>query len=207
MTKATRGAVLPAAVVVLSAVIAAVTTAAPLQAAPSEVPIAITGFSFQPSTVSGRPGTRFVWTNQDGGEHTASDGGPFRLFDTGVLDDGEQGAVTIASAGTYPYLCDLHEGMVGTLAVRPGARPRVATVGSPLRIRVSAGAGADGFRHEVQVRVDDGPWTIVQEPGPGPIVEVAAASAGTYRFRARAVRTSDGVAGNWSPASRRVMVT
>jgi plastocyanin len=74
--------------------------------------------SYAPNPASARVGQRIVWTNAHDMVHTASaDGGD---FDTGLLAPGESsGVITVGSVGGYPYHCNVHPGMVGTLRITP----------------------------------------------------------------------------------------
>jgi plastocyanin len=50
--------------------------------------------------------------------HTATANGG--AFDTGLVAAGTTSApLTLGAAGTFPYFCGLHPGMVGTLTVTP----------------------------------------------------------------------------------------
>jgi plastocyanin len=75
-------------------------------------------FSPNPDTVS--VGQAVKWKNNDGSmTHTATsnDG---TTFDTGSLAPGAtSGAIVMTTAGSYPYHCQFHAGMVGTLVVKP----------------------------------------------------------------------------------------
>ncbi len=74
-------------------------------------------YSPDPDTVS--IGQAVRWKNNDSMNHTAtSDNGT--TFDTGILGPGATSAPdTMLTAGSFPYHCDLHVGMVGTLVVKP----------------------------------------------------------------------------------------
>ena len=58
-------------------------------------------------------GATVTVTNDDGTVHTltADDG----KFDTGDLDGGASGTITIDEPGTYAYFCDIHNYMTGTI--------------------------------------------------------------------------------------------
>jgi plastocyanin len=78
--------------------------------------IVIRNFAFAPRTLTVAPGTRLQVTNADGTQHTfTADSG---AFTTGVLAGGKHAVVTVTTAGTYRYHCDIHPNMTGTLVVR-----------------------------------------------------------------------------------------
>jgi plastocyanin len=83
----------------------------------------ITGFAFAPATVTIKVGDSVKWTNNDVDIHTATaDGGS---FDTGVINRVATGppptsaTKTFNSAGTFPYHCNIHTSMTGTVVVNP----------------------------------------------------------------------------------------
>lgn len=72
--------------------------------------------SYSPNPADARVGQRVVWRNADVMTHTATGG----AFDTGfVAASASSAPITMSSAGTFPYQCLLHPGMVGTLRVAP----------------------------------------------------------------------------------------
>jgi plastocyanin len=72
--------------------------------------------SYSPNPANARVGQRVIWRNTDAMTHTATSGS----FDTGFLGPGASSApLTMGAAGSFPYLCTIHPGMVGTLVVTP----------------------------------------------------------------------------------------
>lgn len=109
--------------IVLGAVVAAlVATATPALAAE----VAIQDLSFEPQTVGVEVGGSVTWTNGDTVTHTvtAEDGS----FDSGNLNQGETATVTFEDPGTFPYACQIHPFMRGTVQV--GAQPIPGPTGS-----------------------------------------------------------------------------
>jgi plastocyanin len=78
----------------------------------------IGGMSFSPATATVKAGQTVAWRNADTDIHTATqDGG---RFNTGTLARGATSApIAMTAAGTFPYHCTFHPGMVGTLTVTP----------------------------------------------------------------------------------------
>lgn len=79
--------------------------------------VTIEGFKFSPACVSVATGTTVTFTNEDSVAHTAtasSSGG----FDSGDLNNGQSYSKTFTTAGTYNYICDIHQYMKGTVEVR-----------------------------------------------------------------------------------------
>lgn len=98
----------------------------------ADASVAIAGFAFSPASVTIDVGDSVTWTNNDDITHTATaDGGS---FDTGNLGSGASGAVTFNTAGSFPYHCEIHPQMAGTVIVQgaaatppPGATPGPTT--------------------------------------------------------------------------------
>ncbi len=90
--------------------------AGPSQDVPTNT-IVIKNFVFVPAAITVAPGTVVMVDNQDTAPHTvtAEDQG----FDTGNLDGNQRGSVTAPDQpGEYPYICDIHQYMKGTLIVK-----------------------------------------------------------------------------------------
>lgn len=72
----------------------------------------ISGFAFNPRSLTVSVGTTVTWTNNNGVSHTvtADDG----TFDSGTLAESAQFSFTFDTPGTYPYYCEFHGGAGGT---------------------------------------------------------------------------------------------
>jgi plastocyanin len=72
--------------------------------------------AFTPSSITVSAGTTIKWTNKDNMAHTVtSDNG---LFDSGNIAAGGTYTRQFTTAGSYPYRCTLHSGMIGTVVVQ-----------------------------------------------------------------------------------------
>ena len=94
-------------------------TAAPqTQARPAvqSATVDIRSFKYKPVSVTVKRGGRVRWTNADSAAHTAT--ADARSFDTQTIDEGEARTVTMTRAGSFPYHCDFHPFMKGTVVVR-----------------------------------------------------------------------------------------
>lgn len=77
--------------------------------------VEIVEFSYDPDPIEVEVGDAVTWTNEDSAPHTATaDDGS---FDTGTLDKGKRGAVSFEEAGTFPYFCEIHPTMHGSVEV------------------------------------------------------------------------------------------
>ncbi|MGH9300489.1 MAG: cupredoxin domain-containing protein [Acidimicrobiales bacterium] len=77
--------------------------------------IVIKNFKFVPATLTVKVGTKITVHNEDNTTHTltARNG----AFDTGDISGGSTATFTVTKAGTFPYICNIHQYMTGTLTV------------------------------------------------------------------------------------------
>jgi plastocyanin len=77
--------------------------------------VAIANFSYDPSTATVAVNGFITWTNSDSASHTVTfDGGP----NCGnISGGGGSETVQFTVAGTYPYHCNIHPDMTGTVEV------------------------------------------------------------------------------------------
>ncbi len=78
--------------------------------------VEIKDYAFTPPTLTVPAGTTVTWTNNDTVPHTttAQDGS----FDSGNLNPGQSFSFTFSTPGSYPYVCQYHAGMQGTIVVQ-----------------------------------------------------------------------------------------
>ena len=81
--------------------------------------VIIYDYKFEPEQLTVPFGTTVTWVNRDMAPHTAthrtySD----EPFDTGSMPSEQTYSHTFRRAGTYAYLCALHQGMRGTIVVQ-----------------------------------------------------------------------------------------
>ena len=104
------------------AVLFAVFLASACQAAEPSAPVATNqvdlprSYKFAPEDIVVPAGTTVTWTNNDFVDHTTTSDGTG--WNSGVVAPGGKFSVTFRSAGSFPYHCTIHPGMVGTVVVR-----------------------------------------------------------------------------------------
>jgi plastocyanin len=77
--------------------------------------VKIVEFTYGPDPVTVQAGGKVIWQNEDTAPHTATaDDGS---FDTDTIERGKLGSATFKQAGTYPYFCEIHPTMHGTVEV------------------------------------------------------------------------------------------
>ena len=72
--------------------------------------------AFAPAEVNVTAGTTVTWTNTDTVTHTSSSDA--QGWDSGAIAPGGQFSFAFPAAGTFPYHCAIHPGMVGRVVVR-----------------------------------------------------------------------------------------
>jgi plastocyanin len=72
--------------------------------------------AFLPDNLAIDAGTTVTWTNTDSVSHTSTSNASG--WDSGIIAPGRQFSFTYQTAGTFPYHCAIHPGMVGTVVVR-----------------------------------------------------------------------------------------
>jgi plastocyanin len=79
------------------------------------VHVTIQNLAFGPAHLVVSPGTKVIWTNRDGFQHTTtSDRG---LWDSGPINSGASFARLFKKVGTFTYHCTIHPFMHGTITV------------------------------------------------------------------------------------------
>lgn len=79
--------------------------------------IDIEDFAFKPKKTSVPVGTAVTWTQKDGSPHTTT--AKDKSFDSGELSGaGKTFSHTFTTAGTFDYLCTIHQSMTGTVTVQ-----------------------------------------------------------------------------------------
>ena len=87
----------------------------PAASASGGTEVSIVDFKFMPPKITVPVGTKLVFSNDDKAAHTATAND--RSFDTGSIRQRKRGSVTLKKAGTFPYICDFHPFMKGTVTV------------------------------------------------------------------------------------------
>jgi len=102
-------------VVAAVAVVVTLTTTSETSAAIAPNTIVIKNFLFSPAPLQAKAGVAVTVTNADDTAHTVT--ADDKSFDTGDIDGGAKGTITIAKPGKYAYHCDIHNYMTGVIEV------------------------------------------------------------------------------------------
>lgn len=119
---------LAAGILALGSVVAGGGVALAQEAQPAGQSVSIIDFAFNPATLTVPVGARVTWTNNGQAPHTASSTAD--AFDSGRLAPGASFSFTFSTAGSFPYICNIHPQMRGTITVQAaggGAAQATAT--------------------------------------------------------------------------------
>lgn len=72
--------------------------------------------AYAPGTLTVAAGTRVIWMNADSVAHTSTSNAAG--WNSGTIAPGGQFAFTFQAAGSFPYHCAIHPGMIGTVVVQ-----------------------------------------------------------------------------------------
>lgn len=85
-------------------------------AASAALQVIMTNRTYVPQQIAIKVGDTITWVNQDAPQHdVVADNGEFK---SSLFDRGGTFSFTFTKAGTYPYHCSIHPGMVGTVVVQ-----------------------------------------------------------------------------------------
>ncbi len=85
-------------------------------ATPATFSVEISGFTFNPATVTIPKGSTVIWTQRDSVAHTVTSTRGMG-FDSGPLNQGQTFKWTFNEAGTFEYICSIHQYMTGKVIV------------------------------------------------------------------------------------------
>lgn len=91
-------------------------SATPTAGAKQTNSVEISNFQFTPATITVKAGTKVTWTNKDSVQHNVV-GDNFKNLRGPLLDQGKTFSFTFDKVGTYPYHCNPHPYMKGTVIV------------------------------------------------------------------------------------------
>ncbi len=154
------------------------------------------GFDQPSATVA--QGSTVAWTfpTTNAVAHGFSDTTGMLLFDV-VRNPGAGFHYRYNAAGSYPNTSDVN-GVTAFIRVPVVAERDGST--SDIAVTWAASELGAGFRADVQVRRNAGPWTVWLDDTPDRVGVYTAPSPGAYRFRARLVRpAASGSTSGWSP--------
>jgi plastocyanin len=176
--------------------LAVVAGAAPASAGSQTVSIA--NFSFTPSSLVVQKGGTVTFDNTSPSTHTATSDDGF--FNTGNISGGTSRNETFASAGSFPYHCQIHPIMMGSIMVpvtlsKSGSVPK----GTKVAVRF-ASQDVSGRTYAIQRKIGTGAWVTIASGLTGTSKKFVLKKKGKYLFRADV--TLAGAVSGWSPSAK-----
>src|SRR4051794_41691956 len=113
---------LPAVLVAASGVV----WAAPDGAAAASHAVVISGYAFQPASLTVTAGDTVTWTNADQAPHDVTTTSAPVAIHGSRMDKGQTWSYVFTTPGTYAYLCSFHPDMKATVIVKPAATSKAA---------------------------------------------------------------------------------
>jgi plastocyanin len=78
--------------------------------------VTIKDYLYKPVSITVPKGTTVTFTNRDSTAHTATSK-EAGVFESGPIETGKSGKITLAKSGTFAYYCLFHPFMKGTIVV------------------------------------------------------------------------------------------
>jgi amicyanin len=85
---------------------------------PKRIAVSISGYAFNPASLSINVGDTVTWTNMDSAPHTVNSSSGPEKFDSPSLQKGQSWSFTFSKAGAYSYYCAIHPDMKGSVTVK-----------------------------------------------------------------------------------------
>jgi hypothetical protein len=105
---------------------------------------------------------------------------------------------SFTAAGLFPYHCNIHSFMHGSIAVAMTAAPVSGTTATTFTIRWATGPAATGFTYVVQKRAPGGAFVAFKSTTAG-ATTFKTGVVGTWQFRAKLKRLSNSAVSGFSP--------
>jgi plastocyanin len=168
----------------------------------SAATVSVGEYFFSPTPLKVAEGGSVSWHNGGGVTHTSTQNSPLSLWNTGNIAPGSTSAViTIRAAGSYLYHCAIHPTLMkGVVKVPIQVSPSTGSTSTTFTITLTS-ATQTGFTYDVQMRVGSGSFTT-WKTGVATRTVTFSGAPGTYAFRSRLHKTSNGATSGYSPAKK-----
>jgi plastocyanin len=91
-------------------------TSSAADSAPGAQAVTIKDYIYKPASITVPQGTTVTFANRDSTAHTATSK-ESGVFESGPIEPGKSGKVTLEKSGTFAYYCLFHPFMKGTIVV------------------------------------------------------------------------------------------
>ena len=162
--------------------------------------INITTFAYPASTSIGM-GDTVTWANQMVAvHHTSTNNSPLSLWNKDMNGNGTSGSQVFSAAGTFAYHCNFHPtAMHGNIVVRMKASPASGTKSTTFSIKWATAKAPAGFKYQVQRKAPGGSYVAFKTTTARSVAWMPN-KTGTWSFRSRLKRLSNGATSGYSPA-------
>jgi plastocyanin len=143
--------------------------------------------TFNPATVTAVMGEDVIWHNGESinRDHTSTSN-LAGVWNVSLPDHSADGVVSMDTAGTYAYHCNIHPNMHGTVAVKMNAAPSTGTAAATVfDIRWALNNAPTGWSYDVQKRKKGGAFKTWQNAVAAAHANFDPAKKGKFQFRMR----------------------
>jgi plastocyanin len=158
--------------------------------------ITMTQFAF-PAQEKVTVGDKVQWVNHTGTLHSTTNNPTLSLWGKDIPDGGSV-SVNFTAAGTFAYHCRIHSFMTGSIDVAMTASARSGTTSTTFTLHWASTSAASGFKYVVQKRAPGGSFTAFKSTSASSGTFKTGVT-GTWQFRSRLKRTSNGAVSGFSP--------
>jgi plastocyanin len=158
----------------------------------------IENYDFEQTPVNAALVDQVQWHNTTATTTHTSTADLFGLWSYTIHPGATSPEVRTAQAGLFAYHCTIHPSMHGQIKVRMQATPTSGSASTTFVIRVADINAPAGFKEVIQRRMKGGTWAKWKSTA-AQTTTFKTATTGTWQFRSRLQRTSDGKATGWSP--------
>ena len=171
----------------MAALIVVVAGLSPVNAAAPTVQVAIRGMRYDPVGLTVAQGTRVLWNNVTAPSRAHDVVSSFpEYFRSPLMVTGQSFRFTFSAAGTFTYVCSIHDVMIGVVEVP--LRARLVTTGHVPYFKLTLGTAVlpstSPYRYVLNWQVPGDPTWHVSATRANTQV-VLATTPGTYQFQAR----------------------
>jgi plastocyanin len=152
----------------------------------TSVDVSVTDFQFTPRNVDAAQGQTVRWNFNGPSDHSVTDSSGMGLFDSGIRAPGSTYSFSFVGAGRYPFRCQLHPSMTGSVQVPVLVSPASGVASTVFTVTWGSAPAPAGYTFEVEVRRPGAAswvrWMVGTSPGAAFTPD---GGPGTYEFRAR----------------------
>ncbi len=181
--------------VALAAAALVLAMAAPVSA--DLLDVTIVDFAFNGGQVAASLGNTVRWTNNGTFKHSTTGDAPLNLWSIDVAS-GQARTRIFRQAGTFGFHCRFHSSMVGRVRVPLETSNPIPVPNEAVTLTVATVNAPAAFKYVIQRKAPGGTFQAWKTITAG-TTQFKSGTIGTWRFRARLQRISNGAKSGWSP--------